>query len=257
LRRRSKQKERHVVITTRIGLAFGIRTVALIAVAILANGCATIISGPSQKLTITSEPSPASVIVNDVAKGETPLTVKVRRRDIQTVNVQREGYEPYELVTDQVLNPWFLGNAIFPIGVFVDFGTSAAAKVVPSEIHAVLGKKVTVPRTPELPPFLSVLPRDNAVVCFYRKKKFEGSMVPCTISEGDNRVGTLTNGSHAHCTATPGRHVYKTTFGSYHSQKEVVVEPGGVYYIRTELGGVLTLMPGRQALQELGGLIGR
>jgi hypothetical protein len=73
-------------------LAFGVRACAVLACGVLASalagGCAR------RTLTITSEPSGATVVVNEVELGRTPLSAEFRFYGTYDVLVTKEGFEP-------------------------------------------------------------------------------------------------------------------------------------------------------------------
>ncbi len=62
------------------------------------TGCATILKGTGQGMSITSRPSGAEVLVDNESKGITPVSAKLRRKENHTVVIRLDGYEPYETV---------------------------------------------------------------------------------------------------------------------------------------------------------------
>lgn len=81
-------------------------------------GCATIVHGPRQSVTITSDPSGATVTVlsNGAVKatpGVTPVKVKLPRRDANlTVRLEKAGCQPAELPLKRSVSGWVAGNLI-------------------------------------------------------------------------------------------------------------------------------------------------
>jgi hypothetical protein len=77
------------------------------------SGCATIVQGRYQDLTINSNPPGASFEVDGLS-GTTPATVPVRRKDRQhIVTISKPGYETQQISIGRDLNLWLAGNALF------------------------------------------------------------------------------------------------------------------------------------------------
>ncbi len=110
---------------------------------IVLTGCATIISGRTQEIGISSSPTGAKVIVNGEEKGKTPIAVKLARKDKHFIRIELEGYKPYEVVLVRKINAWVLGNILFGglIGLAVDAITGAIYKLEPEQIDAKLERK--------------------------------------------------------------------------------------------------------------------
>jgi len=101
-------------------------------------GCATVLTGFNQNVDINSNPVKARVTVNDQYKGETPLTVRLRRNKNNVVRIELDGYEPYEIVTKKGFNAVSLGNIMIggAVGMLVDLATGGIFTVNPDLIYA-------------------------------------------------------------------------------------------------------------------------
>lgn len=55
-------------------------------------GCATIIKGSSQVVTVTSEPSNADVLIDGNNMGKTPLSVNLKKNTYSSITVKKSGY---------------------------------------------------------------------------------------------------------------------------------------------------------------------
>ncbi|MBJ7447184.1 MAG: PEGA domain-containing protein [Brevundimonas sp.] len=120
--------------TSRTFTRFGVRAVALAAVAITLPACATITRGSSQDFTVESTPPGARVSTsNGFQCDSTPCTFRMPRKNGFRVTVSREGYVSQEVeVTSGVSGggaAGMAGNVVFGgvIGAVVD-GTSGAMK---------------------------------------------------------------------------------------------------------------------------------
>ena len=114
---------------------------ALVAAVPLAlGGCASILHGGAQDVSIASQPSGASVSVDNLAVGKTPVVAKLKRKDKHTIVVSLDGYQPFELTTTRSTSGWVWGNILFGglIGLAVDLSTGGAYKVNPAQVNAAL-----------------------------------------------------------------------------------------------------------------------
>lgn len=149
---------------SRVGL------LSLVLVALLASGCATIVSGRHQKIRVTSAPLRARVIVEyqkadggQVSSYETPAEIHLpRRKSDVRLRIEKEGFAPVEVALKRkangmlalnVANPMIYGAVITDgsagaragaiaafIGVWigVDVATGAAYRLAPSRIDVTL-----------------------------------------------------------------------------------------------------------------------
>jgi hypothetical protein len=102
--------------------------------------CASIMHGSSQELNIASQPSGASVAVDNLTLGRTPLVAKLKRKDKHAIAVTLDGYQPFELTTTRSTSGWVWGNILFGglIGLAVDLSTGGAYKINPEQVNAAL-----------------------------------------------------------------------------------------------------------------------
>ena len=103
-------------------------------------GCATIVKGKFQKITVTSDPSQAFVTV-DGQQTKTPGVVTLdTTRSMYVLRFEKEGYEPVEVKIKRGLSGWLFGNIIFGgiIGIVIDFASNSAYKLSPEEVEAAL-----------------------------------------------------------------------------------------------------------------------
>lgn len=99
------------------------------------TSCATIIHGSSQKINFVSSPSGASVSVNNVNKGATPLLLKLKRNDNHLVQMSLPSYQSFQTTLSQKFDALVIGNVFFGgiIGAVVDVANGAAYKLEPNK----------------------------------------------------------------------------------------------------------------------------
>src|SRR5262245_60518029 len=110
----------------------------------LSTGCATIVSGSTQDISVSSVPAGATVTADPGGwKATTPGTLTLKRKDgPYKVTFTLEGHDPYSVWLTTDTNAWLWGNLIIGgiIGLIVDTSTGAYQKLSPEEINANLVK---------------------------------------------------------------------------------------------------------------------
>ncbi len=117
---------------------------ALCCALLLTTGCASIINGSKQSITIRSEPSGATV----KAEGSTictPGSVELGRKKIPTIFISKEGYRTEKVIFQRRYSGWWWGNLplglilFSPIGLAVDeVGTGGAFVLEPEQVSVKL-----------------------------------------------------------------------------------------------------------------------
>jgi len=123
------------------------------------NGCATIISGKTDKVTFTSVPEHATFQIKDeqgkaVHDGNTPASVVLDRGngyfDGQTYDVEfsAPGYKSQPLKLDTELNGWYMGNLLFggALGLLLVDPATGAMWDLPEKMEANLPKDTANPK---------------------------------------------------------------------------------------------------------------
>jgi PEGA domain len=116
---------------------------ALIVPLTCSPGCATIVKGRYQDLTVNSNPPGATFEVDGIS-GTTPAIVPVERKlRSHTVVITKPGYETAQIRVGRDLNLWTAGNIIWglfgaPIGVGVDLINGSAYKLASNEVQVSL-----------------------------------------------------------------------------------------------------------------------
>jgi hypothetical protein len=124
------------------------------AVLLIASGCATMIRGTEEPLSITSEPPGAMVQVSDGQKGTTPCQIKLKRNQSVMIRYTKDGYEPEALS----VFPTLAGAGVI-LGGVIDYGTGAVYSLTPNPAHVILKpvKAQSTPQVQEVQPKQSVV----------------------------------------------------------------------------------------------------
>jgi hypothetical protein len=106
-------------------------------------GCATIIHGSSQDVSINSTPSGAEVTADNVPSGKTPVMLHLKRGDAHTIQVNVPGYLPYEIILTKSVSGWVWGNLLFGglIGLAVDAISGGLYYLNPEQVQAQLAQQ--------------------------------------------------------------------------------------------------------------------
>ena len=108
---------------------------------VLLPACATIMTGTTDDVTLTSEPSGASVRIEpDPKELQTPATLTLRRRDGPfLLSFELEGYESQRAYIRSKPNGWLWANILLGgvVGIVVDWSTGAVTRLDPTEVHLV------------------------------------------------------------------------------------------------------------------------
>ncbi len=107
--------------------------------ALVAAGCATIVSGTTQLMTVDSNVEGADIYLDDNKIGTTPYIGEVKKNK-KTLRVEQEGYQTETVALSKSLEPWFWGNIIIggTLGSITDFATGAAFQYAPASYRVEL-----------------------------------------------------------------------------------------------------------------------
>lgn len=106
----------------------------------LVTGCATIMNQTKQNIGISSVPTGASVTINNVSHGKTPVVAKLARKKHHFVKIEMSGYKPYETALTRKVSGWVWGNIAIGglIGLAIDAISGGMYKLTPEQIVAEL-----------------------------------------------------------------------------------------------------------------------
>lgn len=112
----------------------------LLALVALSSGCATIVNGKTQEISIASVPPGATVMIDGTQTVLTPTKVALRRNKDYVLTFMKDGYQTQVVPVTGVLSGWLLGNIVFGglIGGGVDAATGAGFTLTPESISIVM-----------------------------------------------------------------------------------------------------------------------
>ena len=103
------------------------RAVTLLVVLLCAvGGCATIMAGGPDRVPVSTNPPGASVFVDGVLVGQTPLMLTLdRNRSNGQIRIEMPGFAPVILTRTKDINGWFWANLCLGgiVGIIVDLIT--------------------------------------------------------------------------------------------------------------------------------------
>jgi len=102
-----------------------------------ASGCATVVSGKYQTISVTSDPPGVKVKSSSGPYLITPGSLQLRRNEDHTLVAEYAGSDPQQRELKHKLQGWFWGNILLGgiIGGVVDLSTGASDKLVPDKVH--------------------------------------------------------------------------------------------------------------------------
>lgn len=106
------------------------------------SGCAGIISGKSQLLTIKSEPEDAEVFLNGVPIGKTPLTYDAKKGKNQILTVKKDGYKQVDMPLGTSFDAAAaIGVLTYSLPLTTDISQGSAYEFTPNYYNFDLRKK--------------------------------------------------------------------------------------------------------------------
>jgi hypothetical protein len=114
----------------------------IIIISLCLIGCATIVSGTSQVISVNSNVSGATVTLDGQPVGTTPFSGKVSKK-ANVLTVSKEGYETVNITMSKSFNAIFFGNIIIGglLGSTTDLATGAMYEYAPNTFYADLKSK--------------------------------------------------------------------------------------------------------------------
>ncbi len=109
---------------------------ALLILAVFIAGCATIMHGTTQDVSISSPPTGATITIDGQTYGTTPVVADLKRKDKHMIRIELDGYDPYEIGLGRKTSGWVWGNIVFGgiIGLAVDAMTGGLYNISPEQV---------------------------------------------------------------------------------------------------------------------------
>jgi len=113
---------------------------AMIVLTFFMAGCATIVSGTTQKVSVTSQPSGADAKVDGNMSAKTPATFTLDRKNDHTLEISKEGYKTATILFKKTFNGMTTGNILIGgiIGTGIDAASGSMNKLIPERVDVVL-----------------------------------------------------------------------------------------------------------------------
>jgi hypothetical protein len=101
-------------------------------------GCASIMHGTTQDVTVMSNPSLAKVTVDGLNVGRTPVVAHLSRSANHVMSIELEGFEPYQTALTKEVSGWFWGNILFGglVGIAIDALDGGMYALTPEQLQA-------------------------------------------------------------------------------------------------------------------------
>ena len=118
---------------------------AVFVLALLLEGCGTILHGSQQDISVKADP-PEAIVTVDGKKIKEPSKIKLPRRIEHIVTIEMEGYEKEEVKIERSINAGssILGNILWLVpGFLIDVLTGSAWSLEPEVVEVALVKKST------------------------------------------------------------------------------------------------------------------
>ena len=106
----------------------------------LMTGCATIVSGTTQKVSVTSQPSGADAKVDNITSAKTPAVFTLERKNDHTLEISKEGYKTATIMFKKTFNGMTTGNILIGgiIGTGIDAASGSMNKIIPERVDVIL-----------------------------------------------------------------------------------------------------------------------
>lgn len=102
------------------------------------SSCATIMNGPTQPISICSNPTDADVWLDNSYVGNTPMLLNLSRNSEHIVRIELPGYQPQVITFSRKVSKWVIGNLVFGgvIGLAVDAISGGLYVLTPEQVQA-------------------------------------------------------------------------------------------------------------------------
>lgn len=118
--------------------------IAIVIISFFVSSCATIFKGSSAEVRVNSSPSGADVYINEMDRGQTPLSLNLARNDNYVLHFKKDGYEDVRVEVRKKFDgaTTIIGNLFswWLLGVVVDVASGAAYSLTPADVNGNMEK---------------------------------------------------------------------------------------------------------------------
>ena len=120
-------------------MRLGLLLLAMVGCGLL-GGCASMVNGSTQVVPISSDPSGASVILDDTPAGVTPCKLTLDRKCDHLLVLRKDGYEEYSMELCREASAWVYGNLLCGglLGLYADTQNGSQYEFVNDKVHVQL-----------------------------------------------------------------------------------------------------------------------
>ena len=117
------------------------RIISLLLLSVTLTGCATVVHGTTQKIPIASSPPGATVLIDDVPVGVTPMVATVSRTRPHVVSFVVDGITKDRVSLDRQMSPWVFADVflLYVAPVVLDVKNGAAYNFPSDTVRAQFG----------------------------------------------------------------------------------------------------------------------
>ncbi len=108
-------------------------SVVLIVVGVMCAGCATMIRGTTQEVSVNTVPSSAKVTFSNGQSCTAPCTIEVKRDESLQINIEKDGCHTHTAT----MMPTLAGGGVI-LGGLIDYGTGAVYDLQPNPLTVTL-----------------------------------------------------------------------------------------------------------------------
>jgi len=105
----------------------GVRAILVSGTLFVLSGCATVVHGRTQRLTVVTIPAGAHISIAGMERGISPAVVSVHRKDVgQVMKIAAPGYETEEIVMQRHISKWIATDVLWGASQFLNQGISSS-----------------------------------------------------------------------------------------------------------------------------------
>ena len=227
------------------------------------SGCATVVNGTKQKVTVNTVPPGATAKVRGQTV-KTPGVLLVKRKEFNTVIVSQEGYKTEKINLSKEMNPWVWGNVplfailLAPLPMAYDTLFGGGYDQMPAAVNIALkpisagGPEVNSISETGLLPLPGMTKAElhashakpqKARICVINPYVFGGGITCWRILDNKEAVGLISSYRYMCWERLPGSVKLAITDGDRQDEIELNVVGGQTYFFAQATGGRTQITP--------------